>query len=99
MLSVAYCRRKELAPHGIIKFLLKSAVCAAVMAGIVFVIDMLVPAQGGKLIQLAIIFVKGIVAVVTFFAMAVILRMEEATYWIDKFKRILKRVSSKKTAA
>ena len=77
-------------------FLLKSAVCAAVMAGIVFVIDMFVPAQGGKLIQLAIISVKGIVAVVIFFAMAVILRMKEATYWIERFKRLIKKFSSSK---
>ncbi|MCR5384744.1 MAG: murein biosynthesis integral membrane protein MurJ [Saccharofermentans sp.] len=96
MLAVAYCRRKELAPHGIIGFLLKSAVCAVVMAGVVYVVDMFVPAQGGKFIQLAIIATKGIVAVVVFFAMAVILRMKEATYWIERFKRLFKKRSSVK---
>ena len=96
MLSVAYCRRKELAPHGIIKFLIKSAVCVAVMAAIVFVIDRYVPAHGGKITQLLLISMKGIVAVAVYFAMAVILRMEEATYWIDRLKKMLFKRSSKK---
>lgn len=99
MLAVAYCRRKELAPHGIIVFLLKSALSVAVMAGIVFVLDRFFPAQGGKAVQLAIIALKGIVAVTVYFAMAVILRMQEATYWIDRFKRLIKKGSSKKAAS
>ena len=61
--------------------------------------DRFVPAQGGKLSQLAIIAVKGIVAVVVYFAMAVILRMQEATYWIERFKRLIKKNPSKKTAS
>ena len=99
MLAVAYCRRKELAPHGIIVFLLKAALSVAVMAGIVFVLDRFFPAQGGKAVQLAIIALKGIVAVTVYFAMAVILRMQEATYWIDRFKRLIKKGSSKKAAS
>lgn len=98
MLAVAYCRRKELAPHGIVKFLLKAALSVAVMAVLIYVMDRFLPAQGGKLAQLSIVAIKGIVAVAIYFAMAVILRMEEATYWIGRFKRILKRGSSKKTA-
>ena len=99
MLSIAYCRQKDIAPHGIFKFLLKSAVCVAVMAGVVFVVNLFLPAQGGKLMQLGIVAVKGIVAVVVFFAMAVILRMEEATYWIDRAKGIFKKGKAKKTTA
>lgn len=99
MLAVAYCRRRELAPHGIIGFIFKAALSVAVMAAIVFVMDRFVPAQGGKLSQLAIIAVKGIVAVVVYFAMAVILRMQEATYWIERFKRLIKKNPSKKTAS
>ena len=91
LLAIVYCRRKELAPHGIIGFLLKAALSVAVMAGIVFVLDMFVPAQGGKISQLGIIALKGIVAVAVYFAMAVILKMQEATYWIDKGKRLLKK--------
>lgn len=99
MLAVAYCRCRELAPHGIIGFIFKAALSVAVMAAIVFVMDRFVPAQGGKLSQLAIIAVKGIVAVVVYFAMAVILRMQEATYWIERFKRLIKKSPSKKTAS
>ena len=96
MLAIAYCRRRELAPHGIIKFLLKAALSVAVMAGTVYVMDIFMPAQGGKAAQLAIIALKGIVAVAVYFAIAVIIRMEEATYWIGRFKHIIKRGPSKK---
>ncbi|MBR4430364.1 MAG: murein biosynthesis integral membrane protein MurJ [Clostridiales bacterium] len=99
LLAVTYCRRKELAPHGIIKFLLKSVICVAVMAGVVFVINMFLPAQGGKAMQLGIFALKAAVAVAVFFAMAVILRMEEATYWIDRAKNIFKKGRTKKTTA
>jgi putative peptidoglycan lipid II flippase len=96
MLSVAYCRQKDIAPHGIFRFLLKSAVCVAVMAAVVYIVNMFLPAQGGKLMQLGIIAVKGVIAVVVFFAMAVILRMEEATFWINRFKS---KLSKKKAPA
>ena len=92
MLAIAYCRRKELAPHGIVSFLIKAAVSVAVMAGVVYVMDIFVPAFGGKAVQLAIIAGKGIVAVAVYFAAAVILRMQEATYWIDRFKRLIKKI-------
>ena len=91
MLAITYCRRKELAPHGIIGFLVKAAVSVAVMSGVLFVMDMFVPASGGKAVQLAIIAGKGIVAVVVYFAVAVILRMQEATYWIERFKRLVRK--------
>ena len=100
MLSIAYCRQKDIAPHGIFKFLLKSAVCVAVMAGIVYLADRFFPAQGGKIIQLLIVAVKGAVAVVVYFTMAIILRMEEATEWINKFKaKLLKRSPASKKAS
>ncbi len=96
MLAIAYCRRKELAPHGIIRFLVKAAFSVAVMAGLVFVLDLFVPATGGKVLQLGIIALKGLVAVIVYFSVAVLLRMEEATYWIDRFKRIVSKWFSKK---
>ena len=97
ILTLIYCKRKELAPHGILKFLIKSAVCVAVMGGVVFVLDHFIPAQGGKIIQLLIIAMKGIVAVIVYFAMAIILRMEEATEWINRYKaKIFKKKSVNK---
>jgi putative peptidoglycan lipid II flippase len=99
MLSIAYCRQKEIAPHGILKFLLKSAVCVAVMTGVVYLVDRFFPAHGGKITQLAIVAVKGGIALVVYFAMALIFRMEEATYWIAKIKRMFKKGSSKKAAS
>lgn len=100
ILTLIYCKRKELAPHGILKFLIKSALCVAVMGGAVFVLDHFVPAQGGKIIQLLIIAMKGVVAVVVYFAMAIILRMEEATEWINRYKaKIFKKKSANKKAS
>lgn len=98
MLAVFYCRRKELAPRGILKFLLKAGACVLVMAGIVFALDRFIPATGGKITQLLIISGKGIVAVVSYFVMAIVFRMEEATEWINKFKRKLSKKSASKGA-
>ena len=99
MLAVFYCKRRELAPHGIVKFLAKSAVCVAVMAGVVFVIDRFLPAQGGKIIQLLIIAGKGVAGVAVYFVMAVLFKMQEATYWIERGKKLLRRGSAKKKAS
>lgn len=98
MLAIAYCRRKELAPHGILKFLLKAGACVLIMAGVVYVLDKLVPAQGGKISQLIIISIKGVAAILVYFAMAAVFRMEEATEWINKFKRKLFKKSAAKRA-
>ncbi len=96
MLSMIYCRRKELAPRGIIVFLLKAALSVAVMSLIVFIFDKFIPAHGGKITQLTIIAGKGVAAVVIYFAMAVVLKMEEATEWIEKFKAKLLKKTAKK---
>ena len=99
MLAIAYCRNKELAPHGIVKFLIKAGASVAAMAAVTFVINRLYPAHGGKITQLAIDAVKGVIALVVYFAMALIFRMEEATYWIAKIKRMFKKGSSRKSAS
>ena len=98
MLSIMYCRRKELAPGGIVRFLIKAAVCVAVMGLGIYILDRFVPAMGGKLSQLIIISIKGAVAVVIYFGMAVLLKMQEATEWINKFKsKVFKKTAAKKT--
>ena len=86
MLSVLYCKRKELAPHGIVVFLIKSFIAAAVMALVCFVSDRLLPGHGRKIQQLMIFGVKGITAVIIYFLIAILLRMEEANFWIKKIK-------------
>ena len=97
LLVLAYCRRKELAPHGILKFLLKDAACVIIMAVMIYVIDLFFPAQGGKISQLIIISIKGLVAVIIYFALALIFRMEQATEWINKFKsKVFKKKAVKK---
>ena len=96
LLAVTYCRRKELAPHGIVKFLLKAALCVAVMGVVVFIVDGFFPARGGKLMQLGIVGIKLFIGVVVYFGMAAVLRMQEATEWINKFKnKIFKKKAAK----
>lgn len=96
LLAVTYCRRKELAPYGIFKFLLKAALCVAVMGVVVFFVDGFFPARGGKLMQLGIIGIKLVIGVVVYFGMAALLRMQEATEWINRFKsKIFKKKAAK----
>ena len=96
LLAVTYCRRKELAPHGIVKFLLKAALCVVVMGAVVFFTDGFFPARGGKLMQLGIIGIKLVIGIVVYFGMAAVLRMQEATEWINKFKsKIFKKKAAK----
>lgn len=99
MLAIAYCRNKELAPHGIVSFLIKVGISVAVMAAVTYLINRFYPAHGGKITQLAIDAVKGGIALLVYFAMASILRMEEATYWIAKIKHMFKKGSSKKSVS
>lgn len=98
MLSILYCRRKELAPHGIVVFLIKAFSAAAVMALVCYVFDGLVPGEGGKARQLAIFCAKGITAVIVYFVAAILMKMQEANFWIKKVKGRLGR-GAKKSAS
>ena len=91
LLSVLYCKKKELAPHGILTFLVKSFAAAAIMAVICVVIDKFLPGQGGKIRQLSIFAAKGITAVIVYFGISILIKMEEATFWIKKFRGKLGR--------
>lgn len=95
LLAVLYCKRKELAPRGIVPFLVKSFAAAAVMALICFVFDKFVPGEGGKIRQLLIFCAKGITAVIVYFVIAILLKMQEANFWIKKVKGRLGRGSKK----
>ncbi|MBR1906935.1 MAG: murein biosynthesis integral membrane protein MurJ [Clostridiales bacterium] len=95
LLSVLYCKRKELAPHGIVGFLVKAFAAAVVMAVVCFVFDKLLPGHGGKIQQLMIFGVKGITAVVIYFVIAILLKMEEAGFWIKRVSGKLKRGAKK----
>ncbi|MBP5260613.1 MAG: murein biosynthesis integral membrane protein MurJ [Clostridiales bacterium] len=89
VLIMVYNRDKDIAPSGVWKSILKCFICLIVMGVVVFVIDRFLPGTGTKARQLTIISVKGIAAVISYFACALILKMEEATYWIDRFKKKL----------
>ncbi len=96
LLITLYCMNKKLAPRKMFPMLIKSTVCALVALVIVFAFDFIIPAQGGKILQLAIISAKGIACVVVYFGMALALKMDEATFWINKMTSKLKTRGSKK---
>ena len=50
------------------------------------VFDKFLPGQGRKIQQLMIFGAKGITAVIIYFLIAILLKMEEANFWIKKFK-------------
>ena len=92
VLLFVYGRDKDIAPSGVIKSIAKSFLCVAVMGAAVFIVDHYLPGEGSKVMQLLIISLKGIVAVVFYFGFALLLKMEEATYWINWSKeKILRR--------
>ena len=85
-LIVIYCQNKELAPKKMIPMLAKSVACSVVAFVIVMMFDYLMPAQGGKITQLAIISAKGAACLVVYFGMGLALKMDEATFWINKLR-------------
>ncbi|SCW39554.1 putative peptidoglycan lipid II flippase [Ruminococcaceae bacterium YRB3002] len=99
VLILLYRRDKKIAPAGVWKTILKSFLCVIVMCVIVFVVDLFLPGEGSKVSQLIIISVKGIIAVVFYFGVALLLKMEEATYWIDRARNKLKGVIRKTHAS
>ena len=85
-LIVIYCQNKELAPKKMIPMLAKSVACSVVAFVVVMMFDYLMPAQGGKITQLAIITEKGVACLVVYFGMGLALKMDEATFWINKLR-------------
>lgn len=95
ILAVLYFRRKELAPRHMMGTILKCFLAAVIMNVCVYVTDRFIPAQGGKIVQLLIISLKGVIAVVVYFLAAFILKMDEATFWINRFKARLPGAKNK----
>lgn len=85
LLVIFYNRRKELVPTRMLGFICKSVLCALIMCAVVFVFDKLLPGEGSKITQLLIISAKGITAVLVYFGLAILFKMQEATFWIDRF--------------
>lgn len=85
ILCVIYSREAELKPVNLTPFLLRSGLSAACMCAALAIINLFVGTGSGKLVQLMIIAVKGIIAVIVYFAMAFVLRIPEARLTAEKF--------------
>ena len=86
ILVVLYRRDKRLAPGKLLAFLIKSCAATMAMCFVVLIIDRAMPGAGSKISQLITLAEKCAVAVVLYFGLAIIMKMPEATYWIDKIK-------------
>ena len=94
-LLIIYCTNKDLAPKNMVPMLLKSVACSAVAIIVVIMFDQIIPAQGGKMLQLTIIAAKAVVCVIVYFGMALALKMDEATFWINKIMSRFKKRANK----
>lgn len=98
ILCILYCRNAELKPKGIVRFILKSLVCFVVMCTILVICDhFLQPVSGmgratDKISQIGTLGIKGIISFFIYLSVAFLMKMEEAQFWVDRFKnKIFKR--------
>ncbi len=92
-LCIVYSKDRRIAPRNMHSFILKSAVCLALMCAALAGADKyIIPARGGKMMQLLILASKGVICVLVYFASSLALKMPEATEAVAGFKRkLLKR--------
>ncbi|MBO7449288.1 MAG: murein biosynthesis integral membrane protein MurJ [Clostridiales bacterium] len=87
-----YCSNKKLAPRNLLKFILKSIICVTTMILVMILLNSVLPQGDRKIIQLAILALKGCVSIAVYFSAACLLRMDEALFWI---KRVLSKLGKK----
>lgn len=91
VLCCLYCRNKELAPKGMLKFIVKSVICLGVMCVVLLLLNRFLPVYDAKIKQIVVIGIKGVAAVIAYFIMAIVVKTEEASYWINKVSSKIKR--------
>ena len=92
ILTVVYCRDKSIAPKGLSIFLVKSFGCMLIMSFVLFGLNKVIPVGTGKIMSLFFLAVKCGLAVIIYFAGALLLKMNEAVEFISGIKRkIFKR--------
>lgn len=90
ILIILYMRNKNIRPRNIAVFILKSALCLLVMCAVLFVIENFFHAGPSKLSSVLSLAGRGVVCIIVYFGMAIILKMEEARFWLDRFINKLK---------
>ena len=68
-------------------FIVKSLVCLAVLCAVVWVLNTVLPETGelnNKIYEILVMAAKVILGFCSYFAVACLLKMEEALYWIRK---------------
>lgn len=91
VLCIVYSRDKDLMPRNMLLFLVKAFSCVVIMCSSLIVMNMFIHLGEGKINDLISLCIKGVVAVIVYFGMALVLRMPEANSWIkqaaSKFKK------------
>ncbi|MBP5655942.1 MAG: murein biosynthesis integral membrane protein MurJ [Clostridiales bacterium] len=95
ILIILYTRNKEIKPRNIGIFILKSAICLLFMGVVLVLIETYLPSGFTKLTHVLHLGLRCIVCVCVYFGMAIILKMEEARFWLDRF--LVKLKLKKKT--
>ena len=91
VLCVVYYRYKELRPHGMLVFLVKSALSLGIMCGVLYFINQYNVEYSGKLFSLADLAVKGLLAFMLYFVCSLIFKVQESRELMQKvFGRFVK---------
>ena len=91
VLCIVYYTYKNIRPRGMISFLFKSTLSLALMCSVLELVDRYRPNPSGKLYSLADLAVKGVIAVVLYFACSLIFRVPESREAINKVLGIFKK--------
>ena len=95
-LCIIYYKRKDTEALHILPFALRAGVSVIIMCCVLYIFDLFVPAQGSKMLQLAILAGKGLLSVIVYFGCALLFKMPEASDWIIKFRsKLVSRISRK----
>ncbi|MCQ2516312.1 MAG: murein biosynthesis integral membrane protein MurJ [Saccharofermentans sp.] len=84
ILCIVYCSYKDLKPRKMIGFLVKAFVSVLLMCVSLIILNNVINLGGGKMMNLMSLAIKGVVAVIVYFAMALLMKMPEANIWINQ---------------
>ncbi len=96
ILCVLYCRNKDLAPKRMFVFIVKSVFCLLFMGISLVICNRIFPGVNGKIPELCMLALKLFVSFAIYYASAVLLKMDETVYWLNRFKHLIARKKPQK---
>ena len=97
LLAVVYCKNRALAPRKMRVFIVKSVICLIAMAGVMYLLTVLVPwAPSRKIVQLIWLGARCVLGFAIYFIVAFLLKMDELKI---AYQRYVARFFRKKKSA